>query len=100
MAAIWAEFQEATLRRVDAIDRAVAALSHGTLRDVDRHEARTEAHTLAGSTAIFDLRRASALAGELELAFGDEVTGPGDPARLEQLARSLRRELERKELPP
>lgn len=35
MAAIWAEFHGATLRRADAMDRAVAALREGTLGDAE-----------------------------------------------------------------
>lgn len=94
MAAIWAEFKGATLRRVDAIDRAVAALREGTLADGERREARAEAHALAGSAALFDQDRASSLAGELEHAFGTEDIGPGDVTRLEHVAGSLRRALE------
>ena len=99
MAAIWAEFQEATLRRVDAIDRAIATLKEGTLVDEDRATARAEAHTLAGSAALFDLDRASSLAGQIEYAFGNEAPGQDDVLRLEGLAGSLRRELARKRLP-
>ena len=99
MAAIWSEFQESTLRRVDVIDRAIAALKEGTLVDDIRAEARAESHTLAGSAALFDLDRASSLAGELEYAFGNDGTGRDDVPRLEGLAGALRRELERKDLP-
>ena len=93
-AAIWAEFREATLARVAALEAAAAAAAAGRLDDEGRAAARAEAHTLAGTAAIFGRAEISRLARELERAL--DASGPmdsADGARLLEAARALRREV-------
>jgi diguanylate cyclase (GGDEF)-like protein len=73
MAALWAAHRENSLRRLNVLDDAVAALASGSLDQELRSQARTEAHKLRGSAGTYGFHRASDLAGELEDVFeGDD----------------------------
>jgi len=77
--------------RLATIERAVFSSLPAQSDDVRRHEARREAHKLAGSLDVFGLTRAADLAGELERFFqtDDDRTGRG-----RKLMVGLRREIE------
>lgn len=93
---IWRTDRARTLARVDALDRAAVALARGELDAELRRLARVEAHTLAGTAAIFGLADASRLARECERLLDDAVPlAAADAARLRSLARDLRQALER-----
>ncbi len=92
--AIWAEHRETTLARVASLEEALRALSLGRLDDATRLAARREAHTLAGSVALFGFALAARLASELE----DALAVTPDDAHVAPLVvavESLRRELVR-----
>jgi diguanylate cyclase (GGDEF)-like protein len=80
------------LERIDLIERAIAALIGGDLKEELRVEARRAAHTLAGSVGTFGFARASKAASELELMF-DDLVQEQVPA-LSALIVTVRNELE------
>lgn len=64
--AIWQQFKQPTLERVEQLDRAVAALEAGRLPDDVRQEAAHAAHKLAGSLAMFGFPAGTQLGRNLE----------------------------------
>lgn len=90
LGAIWLEFREQTLARVDLI-RADARDSLGQPADgVRRSAARREAHTLAGSAAIFGMTEGARIARELEAVLDAPRTLTAeDLSRIESLADEL-----------
>jgi DNA-binding response OmpR family regulator len=76
MAALWAAHRENSLRRLNVLDDAAAALASGSLGDELRLQARTESHKLRGSAGTYGFRRASELAGELEDLFAGDAPIP------------------------
>lgn len=94
LAAIWAEFREATLARVAVLEAAAAAAAAGMLDDGARAAARAEAHTLAGTAAIFGRAEVTRLAHVLERSFdAPGAVDAAEGARLLEAARALRREV-------
>jgi len=94
LAAIWAEFRDATLARVTLLEAAAAAAAAGMLDDDTRAAARAEAHTLAGTAAIFGRAEITRLARELERSFdAPGAVGTAEGARILEAARALRREV-------
>ena len=94
LAAIWAEFREATLARVAVLEAAAAAAAAGMLDNDARAAARAEAHTLAGTAAIFGRAEIARLARELERSFDvPGAVGSVEGARVLEAARALRREV-------
>ncbi len=91
---IWEAHRETTLTRVIALEEAVRAAAEGRLDDDTRRTARREAHTLAGSVALFGFVEASRLAGELEDAFAF-APDAADCARLADVLAALKREVMR-----
>jgi CheY-like chemotaxis protein/HPt (histidine-containing phosphotransfer) domain-containing protein len=77
--------------RLATIERAVLSSPLAQPNDVRRHDARREAHKLAGSLDIFGLTHAADLAGEIErlLQAGDDRTGRG-----RELLAGLRHQIE------
>ena len=88
--AIWLEFRPQTLARIDLI-REAARTSLGRAADATRRRAaRMEAHTLAGSAAIFGLSEGARIARKLEALL--DAPGPltaEDLSRIESLADEL-----------
>jgi HPt (histidine-containing phosphotransfer) domain-containing protein len=85
--AIWLEYRPETLARIEAIREA----ARRSVADPSRRPvARREAHTLAGSAAIFGMSEGARIAREMEAL----LEGPGplsaeDLARIETLADQL-----------
>ena len=77
--------------RLETIERAVLSARSRRVDDLLRHEARREAHKLAGSLDIVGLAEAADIAGALEhlLQTGDEQAGRG-----RELAARLRGEID------
>jgi CheY-like chemotaxis protein len=77
--------------RLETIERAVLSARSRRVDDLLRHEARREAHKLAGSLDIVGLTEAADIAGALEhlLQTGDEQAGRG-----RELAARLRGEID------
>lgn len=94
LAQIWAEHRPLTVERVTVLDRAATAAAAGILTDQLRDAARREAHTLAGSVAIFGFLNASRIAHDLEQRYG-AVPPPADAADLAALAAALRDAIDR-----
>jgi HPt (histidine-containing phosphotransfer) domain-containing protein len=88
--AIWLEFRPQTLARIDLI-RQGARGSLGQAADaVPRRTARMEAHTLAGSAAIFGMSEGARIAREMEaLLDAPGVLTAEDLSRIESLADEL-----------
>ena len=87
--AIWEGDRALTLARVEVLFRAAAALERGTLTPDARRAARDEAHTLAGTAAIFGRAEVSRLAKECQrwLEAEPPVT---DASRFRDLVLALR----------
>ncbi len=79
------------LKRLDLLERAVAALVAGELEESLRSGAQAAAHTLVGSAGTFGFARASHTARELEIALAapTQAQVPG----LSELVLALRHEL-------
>jgi diguanylate cyclase (GGDEF)-like protein len=96
MSAIWERSQDVIMGRVVVIEGAVLALLAGNLTAESRRQAEREAHKLAGTVGTFGFWDASKLAHEAEeLLAGAEPIAPADTMRLSNVAKQLRRELER-----
>ena len=93
LAEIWRQNLDAVLARVGVLENAIVGLLEGRLDSTLATEARREAHTLAGSVALFGFARASAIAREIETAFRAAAPPQHDAPRLAQLAVELRTEL-------
>jgi len=93
LAEIWRQNLDGVLARVGVLESAIIGLLEGRLEAALATEARREAHTLAGSVALFGFARASAIAREIETAFRASAPPQHDAPRLAQLAVELRSEL-------
>lgn len=88
--AIWLEFRPRTLARIDVIREAARAALGQAPGEARRREARIEAHTLAGSAAIFGMRDCARIAREMEALLDDPGTLTADDlSRIESLADEL-----------
>ena len=90
--AIWQEHRAETLDRVAALERAATLAREGRLTDLERKNARREAHTLAGTVAFFGFRDASRIASEVQRFFSEDQTA--DPEWLHDRLAKLRDALE------
>lgn len=89
--AVWARQQDRVQARLDALERAIAALAEDRLDPGLRDEAERAAHMLAGSVGMFGFLGASSVAHELERA----ITGSdaGRAPRLSRLLQDMREDL-------
>ncbi len=88
--AIWLEFRPRTLARIAVIREAARGSLGQAAAASRRREARREAHTPAGSAAIFGMREGARIAREMEALL--DVPGPltaEDLSRIESLADEL-----------
>lgn len=96
LAALWERFRGTMDERVDAVERASAALRQGGLDAETRRHAEREAHKLAGAVGTFGFAEGSRLAREAEdLLEGDQPLGGEQAGRLAELVAALRAELAR-----
>lgn len=96
MSAIWERSRDVIMGRVGVIEGAVLALLAGNLTPDSRRQAEREAHKLAGTVGTFGFWDASKYAKEAEdLLAGGDAIGPADTMRLSNLAKQIRRHLER-----
>jgi HPt (histidine-containing phosphotransfer) domain-containing protein len=93
MAALWVQFEGATMARVAIVEQAARAWTAGTLDDGPRRRAEREAHALAGALGTFGFAEGSRVAREIELLLG-AASACRDGERLGALAAALRRALE------
>ncbi|HLY62006.1 MAG TPA: Hpt domain-containing protein [Terriglobia bacterium] len=99
--ALWSRFQETMFARLALVERAIEAGIGNSLNDEQRGEAGNAAHKLAGSLGTFGLGEGSKLAAQLEAMLeGASPFGPEEYRRLGELAKMLRREIERGPSPP
>jgi HPt (histidine-containing phosphotransfer) domain-containing protein len=87
IADLWRKNQPQILNRISLLEAAAAAAHSGTLTDVQRAEAESMAHKLAGSLGMFGYPAGTTLARGLEDEF--HLDSP-DPAVLNTLTRELR----------
>ncbi len=90
IAELWRKNQPQILERIDVLESAAAAADSGTLSDVQRMEAESLAHKLAGSLGMFGFPAGTTLARALEDEFHHETPSPDI---LNTLTRDLRAEL-------
>ena len=94
LTAIWERYYHQTIERAELIERAIAALSAGTLITAARTEACQAAHTLAGALGTFGLPLGSQAAKQIELLL--DVNLDLTPTQIDLLQSSvndLRREI-------
>jgi chemotaxis protein histidine kinase CheA len=91
---IWTRARPKLVARVDAIDRAIAALdADADAADPDVIDSgRDAAHKISGLAGTFDLDEATRLARSLEHALEDR--GHADPRELRRMSSTLRSVLE------
>jgi HPt (histidine-containing phosphotransfer) domain-containing protein len=70
----WQKMLPLMLRRLEVIQRAHQALTHGRLTEALRIESANEAHKLAGSLGVFGRQDGSAAALEIERILSSEET--------------------------
>ena len=87
IAALWERNQPLILERLAQLDAVAAAAHAGSLTEPQRAEAESTAHKLSGSLGMFGFSQGTDVARELETILH---TGPPNPARLTELATSLR----------
>ena len=90
LAAIWERSRPLIRERLEAVERATAALATGTIDDATRDDGLRAAHQLAGSLGTFGLGEGSELAREIEHA----LEGGGPDPRPAELSTRLRALLE------
>lgn len=89
---LWSRARGAMLERVGVLERAAQATARGSLVVALRHQARDEAHRLAGSLGTFGLPDGTRIARELEAHFGGaRYLTAEDGAQLATAAAELRR---------
>ena len=93
-AQIWERGRGEVMRRVMAVEEAVAGVLRGDLDEPTRAQAERDAHKLAGSLGMFGFPEGSSRARELEQALSGAVQPPSDGPALAAAAVLLRRELE------
>ncbi len=96
LAVLWEKHKESMYLRLAPMEKASAALSHGSLSDELRDEAKGEAHKLAGSLGTFGLHHGSRLAKEAEELLAAGAGQAGDAQRLSSIAAELRSEMDQK----
>jgi DNA-binding response OmpR family regulator/HPt (histidine-containing phosphotransfer) domain-containing protein len=95
LTAIWERYYHQTIERAELVERAIAALTAGTLITAARIEACQAAHTLAGALGTFGLPLGSQAAKQIELLL--DVNLDLNPTQIDRLQSSvidLRREIE------
>ncbi len=92
MGQLWDGHRREEFERVHVLERAVAALTAGTLDDTARRAAEDEAHRLAGSLGALGSEAGVSSARELERRFVRPA--PREAAELSELVGSLRIALE------
>ncbi|MBI2265480.1 MAG: response regulator [Armatimonadetes bacterium] len=98
---LWERFKDATMERLETVERAVRSLLEANLDEETRREAEREAHKLAGSAAVFGFAKSSSIAREIELTLRSmSPAGPEQARRISEMASALRRELEGPPLAP
>ncbi len=96
LAGVWNRSRSRMLERLGVLDRASAALLHGSLEPGLRTQAESEAHKLAGSLGTFGLHAASRFASEMEhLLRNDSMRSEARARRYADVAGALRAEIER-----
>lgn len=94
--ALWGRFREMMFERLKSIEMASGAALNNSMTDAQRGEALNAAHKLAGSLGTFGLGEGSKLASKLELMLeGAELLGSEQSRHLGELAKMLRKEMER-----
>lgn len=94
--ALWGRFRETMFARLKTIEMASGAALTNSMSDAQRGEALNAAHKLAGSLGTFGLGEGSKLASKLELMLeGAELLGSEQSHHLGELAKMLRKEMER-----
>lgn len=86
VAALWARQRGEMMRRVEVIERALAALAGDALAAGARAEAQREAHNIAGAAGSFGFATASARAREIELALRAGATAADAPGLFDCLS--------------
>jgi DNA-binding response OmpR family regulator/HPt (histidine-containing phosphotransfer) domain-containing protein len=93
---IWHRFKERVSEQVGVLEQAVIALWHQELDQDLRHQARQEAHTLAGSLSTFGLPEGSRLARKIERLFQvEQPLSQAEMVNLREWVMALRQEIER-----
>lgn len=94
MRELWDEWQPQELQRVANLEAAVQVIADGRLTEIERHDAKEEAHRLAGSLAALGCTEGSRCARELERRLVI-VPDPHHADGLHALVASLRAAVER-----
>ncbi|HEY3058335.1 MAG TPA: diguanylate cyclase [Chloroflexota bacterium] len=93
LTSLWIKFKTTNLERVECLERAAACLHAGKLDERLRGTAEREAHKLAGAAGSFGFIEGSRLAREAETMLHKMGS---DAARLSEIVRRLRTELQGK----
>ena len=89
--ALWRQYQGLMAERLEALQKAMAALEAGTLSEELRQAAGKAAHKLAGVLGMFDRAEGTQLARQLEMLLLEPGTNPDSqmPALVKALAELL-----------
>jgi HPt (histidine-containing phosphotransfer) domain-containing protein len=88
---LWAKFLPQMEERIGILDSACTALAAGKLSTVQREQANSAAHKLAGVLGTFGLTRGTILAREAEIIYsGAPDTDPESAVRLAEISTQLR----------
>ena len=94
---VWEQSKDQFLAQVNVLQQAVSALAANALTPELQHQAKHEAHKLAGSLSIFGSVTASQIARELEDWFQPQILLIGSQAEyMSGLVKQLRQELQQK----
>lgn len=94
---VWEKSKDQFLTQVTVLEQAVTALAANALTPELQHQAKHEAHKLAGSLSIFGGVTGSQIARELEDWFQPDVLLMGSQAEyMSERVKQLRQELQRK----
>jgi HPt (histidine-containing phosphotransfer) domain-containing protein len=88
---LWQKHLPTLRERLDLFDRVGAAAASGTLDDITRNEALSNAHKLAGNLGMFGFPKGSKIASEMEQVL--RYPTPETLANFSTLAHDLRQTL-------
>ncbi|MGO9324486.1 MAG: Hpt domain-containing protein [Terracidiphilus sp.] len=92
---MWTRHRSQILERVTVLEAAASALTLNELSTSDRDAAQAAAHKLAGTLGMFNLRRGTDLARELEQAYAQDSAPPAASGQqLASMAAELRTMIE------
>jgi HPt (histidine-containing phosphotransfer) domain-containing protein len=87
LATLWLKNRPIVDERLALLDGAAAAATAGSLADVQRKEAQSAAHKLAGALGMYGFDEGTRVARQIEVLLDD---GAPEPARLRALIAELR----------